>query len=72
MKHFILKYWWVFNILFFICLLGLGFLFTAEPTVFESIVGFLLLVVLIGIIVSWVILLKNKNGGNACCHSLFP
>ena len=63
MKRFILKYWWVFNIVLFIYLLGLGFSFTAEPTVFESIVGFLLLVVLIGIIVSWVILLKNKKWG---------
>ena len=63
MKRFILKYWWVFNIVLFICLLGLGFSFTAEPTVFESIVGVLLLVVLIGIIVSWVLLLMNRQWG---------
>ena len=63
MKRFILKYWWVFNIVLFICLLGLVFSFTAEPTVFESIVVVLLLVVLIGIIVSWVLLLMNRQWG---------
>ena len=63
MKRFILKYWWVFNVVLFICLLGLVFSFTAEPTVFESIVVVLLLVVLIGIIVSWVLLLMNRQWG---------
>ena len=63
MKLFVLKFWWVFNTLLFLCLLALGFLFTVEPTVFESIIGVLLIIVLIGLIVSWVVLLKNKKWG---------
>jgi hypothetical protein len=63
MKRLILNYWWVLPILLFICLLGLGFLFTDEPTVLESIVGILLLFVLIILIMSWVVLLVNKKWG---------
>ena len=61
MKRLILNYWWALPILLFLCLLGLGFLFTHEPTVLESIVGFLLLLVLICLIASWVVLLVNKK-----------
>ena len=61
MKRLILNYWWVLPILLFLCLLGLFFLFTYEPTVLESIVGILMLLVLICLIVSWVVLLVNKK-----------
>lgn len=61
MKRLILNFWWALPILLFLCLLGLFFLFTYEPTVIESIVGILTLLVLICLIVSWVVLLVNKK-----------
>ena len=69
MKRLFLKYWWVLPILLFVCLWGLVLLFTHEPTVMESIVGILVLLVLICLIVSWVVLLVNKKWGK-CLLSL--
>lgn len=61
MKRIVLKYWWTLPILLCVLMLGLMFLFTTVPSVFESIVGILLLLVVIALPVSWVILLVNKK-----------
>ena len=62
MKQFITKYWWSPIVLMAFVMLILLILFvTAPPTVFETIVGILLLLTLIALLVSWVILLMNKQ-----------
>lgn len=61
MKRIIVKYWWVLPLLLLACMLGLTFLFSIAPTVFESIVCLWLLVVVVLLPVSWVILLVNKK-----------
>ena len=82
MKRLFLKYWWVLPILLFISLWGLAHLFFHEPTVMESIVGVLVILVLICLFVSWVVLLVNKKWGKCLlsfvltvgviCLSWFP
>ena len=62
MKKFILQYWWAL-IAFMACVMFimLVLFMTAPPTVFETIVGILLLLTLIALLASWVILLINKQ-----------
>lgn len=61
MKRIVLKYWWTLPILLCVLMLGLIFLFTTVPSVFESIVGILLLLVVIALPVTWVLLFINKK-----------
>ena len=69
MKQLITKYWWVLIVFMaFVMIIMLVLFMTAPPTIFETIVGVLLLLTLIALPVSWVILLINKQWGK-CFHS---
>ena len=61
MKRFILKYWWVFPLALGAFMFSLVALFTTWLPVLEDIVAILLLAIIIGLVVSWVILLLNKK-----------
>lgn len=61
MKKIVLKYWWILPLLLIVFMLGLALLFSTDPTVFEGIVGVLLLLVILLLPVSWVVLLINKK-----------
>ena len=61
MKRIIIKYWWAFPVLLALLMITLGLFFFTVPTVFEMIVGILLVLTLIALPVSWIILLVNKK-----------
>jgi len=61
MKHWFLKYWWAFPISLAALMFILTLLFSTVPTVFEDIVCVLLALTFIGLVVSWVFLLINKQ-----------
>lgn len=62
MKKFIIRYWWtLIAFLVVVMFIMLILVMTAPPTVFETIVGILLLLTLIALPSSWVILLINKQ-----------
>lgn len=62
MKKFIIQYWWtLIAFMAFVMFIMLILFMTAPPTVFETIVGILLLLTLIALLASWVILLINKQ-----------
>ncbi len=61
MKNFVLKYWWVLPLLLALMMVLLMLLFTTIPSILETIVGCMLLLVIVFLPVSWVILLLNKQ-----------
>ena len=61
MKRIIIKYWWAFPVLLALLMITLGLFFFTVSTVFEMIVGILLVLTLIALPVSWIILLVNKK-----------
>ena len=61
MKGFFLKYWWGFPLLLTIWMIVLIILCLWSPTFIEDVIGVLLFLSLIGLIISWVVLLKNKK-----------
>lgn len=61
MKRIIIKYWWALPVLLALLMITLGLFFFTVPTVFEMIVGILLVLTLIALPVSWIILLVNKK-----------
>ena len=61
MKHFFLKYWWIFPMALGVFMFSLAALFTTWLPVLEDIVAILLMVTIIALVVSWVILLINKK-----------
>lgn len=68
-KGFVIDKWWVFIEIMALALIALIILaWTAPPTVFESIIGGILLFTLIALPVSWVILLVNQQRGK-CLRS---
>ena len=61
MKCFILNYWWFFPMALGVFMFSLAALFTTWLPVLEDIVAILFLATIIGLVVSWVILLVNKK-----------
>ena len=61
MKRFFIKYWWTFPIMLALSMLALIVLFTKTPSILETIIGILLLLVIIALLISWVLLLINKQ-----------
>ena len=61
MKRFFIEYWWTFPIMLALSMLALIVLFTKTPSILETIIGFLLLLVIIALLISWVLLLINKQ-----------
>lgn len=60
-KSFFIKYWWTFPLLLAMSMLALKVLFTKTPSILETIVGVLLLLVVIALLTSWVLLIINKQ-----------
>lgn len=65
MKKWIIKFWYVLPILMIVFMLILWALLLNEPTVWEKIVGILLLLTMILLPVSWVVLLIDNKWGKA-------
>ena len=61
MKRFFIEYWWTFPIMLALSMLALIVLFTKTPYILETIIGILLLLVIIALLISWVLLLINKQ-----------
>lgn len=61
MKRFFIEYWWTFPIMLALSMLALIVLFTKTPSILEIIIGILLLLVIIALLISWVLLLINKQ-----------
>ena len=61
MKQIFIKYWWMFPILLELSMIALIVLFTKTPSILETIIGILLLLVIIALLTSWVLLLINKQ-----------
>ena len=61
MKRFFIAYWWTFPIMLALSMLALIVLFTKTPSILETIIGILLLLVIIALLISWVLLLINKQ-----------
>lgn len=61
MKRLVLKYWWLLPLLLGAFMMGLMLLFLSVPTIIESIIGIMLLLVVILLPVSWVMLLVDKR-----------
>ena len=61
MKKFILKYWYILPLMLAILMLTLLWLFTKAPTFFEDIVGVLLVPTIVFIVISWVVMIVNKQ-----------
>ena len=61
MKNSILKYWYILPLLLAVLMLTLLWLFTKAPTFFEDIVCVLIVLILIFIIISWIVLIMNKQ-----------
>lgn len=60
-KSFFIKYWLTFPLLLAMSMLALIVLFTKTPSILETIVGVLLLLVVIALLTSWVLLIINKQ-----------
>ena len=60
-KRLLIKYWWTFPILLALSMLALIVLFSKTPSIFETIIGVLFLLVIIALLTSWVLLLINKQ-----------
>ena len=60
-KSIFIKYWWTFPLLLAMSMLALIILFTKTPSILETIVGVLLLLVVIALLTSWVLLIINKQ-----------
>ena len=60
-KRLFVKYWWMFPLLLALSMLALIVLFTKAPSILESIIGVLLLLVVIALFTSWVFLIINKQ-----------
>ena len=60
-KRLLIKYWWTFPILLALSMLALIVLFTKTPSILETIIGVLFLLVIIALLTSWVLLLINKQ-----------
>ena len=60
-KRLFIKYWWTFPILLALSMLALNVLFTKTPSILETIIGVLLLLVIIALLTSWVLLIINKQ-----------
>ena len=60
-KRLLVKYWWMFPLLLALSMLALIVLFTNAPSILETIIGVLLLLVVIALFTSWVFLLINKQ-----------
>ena len=60
-KKLFIKYWWAFPILLALSMLALIVLFTKTPSILETIIGVLFLLVIIALLTSWVLLLINKQ-----------
>ena len=56
-----IKFWWAFPIMLALSMLALIVLFTKTPSILETIIGILLLFVIIALLISWVLLLINKQ-----------
>ena len=65
MKKWIIKFWYLLPILMIVFLLMLWALLFKEPTVWENVVGILLLLTMISLPVSWVVLLIDHKWGKA-------
>lgn len=65
MKKWIIKFWYVLPILMIVFMLILWALLLNEPTVWEKVVGILLLLTMISLPVSWVVLLIDNKWGKA-------
>lgn len=61
MKKWIIKFWYLLPILMIVFMLILWVLIMKEPTMWENVVGILLLLTMILLPVSWVILANNKK-----------
>ena len=60
-KRLLVKHWWMFPLLLALSMLALIVLFTKAPSILETIIGVLLLLVVIALFTSWVFLLINKQ-----------
>lgn len=60
-KRLLVKYWWMFPLLLALSILALIVLFTKAPSILETIIGVLLLLVVIALFTSWVFLIINKQ-----------
>ena len=60
-KRLLIKYWWTFPILLALSMLALIVLFTKTPSILETIIGVLFILVIIALLTSWVLLLINKQ-----------
>ena len=58
-KKLFVKYWWTFPILLALSMLAL--IFTKIPSILETIIGVLLLLVIIALLTSWILLFINKQ-----------
>ena len=56
-----IKFWWAFPIMLALSMIALIVLFTKTPSILETIIGILLLLVIIALLTSWVLLLINKQ-----------
>ena len=65
MKKWMIKFWYVQPILLIVFMLILWALLLNEPTVWEKVVGILLLLIMISLPVSWVVLLIDNKWGKA-------
>lgn len=56
-----IKFWWAFPIMLALSMIALIVLFAKTPSILETIIGILLLLVIIALLASWVLLLINKQ-----------
>ena len=61
MKNLIIKYWYIPPVILTLLMLSLMMLFTQSPSVIESVIGILLLIILITLLISWIVLCINKK-----------
>lgn len=57
----IIKYWWTLPLLLALLMITMTFLFTKTPSLWETLIGILLLLTAMALIASWVLLLARKR-----------
>ena len=67
MKKFIIQYWWTLPILMALAMVLDCLVMMANLTILEAVIGWIWILIVIAILVSWVILLINKQWKKCLC-----
>ena len=67
MKKFILQYWWTLPVLMALAMVLDCLVMMANLTILEAVIGWIWILIVIAILVSWVILLVNKQWKKCLC-----